>query len=404
MLSLGMARVKALPRAFRAAYFAAMLRADVLVIGGGVAGAAAAIAAARGGASVTLVRRGPGASALASGGWLGEPPADFRTALAAAGMELHAVPAPLPCADGSARACGLAPATHADAALAGDASTLVCGIAGLPGFRPAALARLWIASPRQAPAAVQAAVPPPLSTASITLRGTPAAGWSAASLASSLERDPDLILAPLLRARDAAGCGRVILPAVLGLGDHSRVREAFSAAGVAGGEAVGGTPSVPGWRLDGVLLAALRQAGVTVITGRARVEPGGSRGGYTISVAVPSRPGTSLAARAVVLATGSFVGGGIKAKPELTETASGLAAWAAAAGRQFRDPRDSLLLTTQDRTGPQTLLTAAASDDDVAAAGLLAAGALRGNANGRDGLGYAAADGWRAGLAAVERI
>src|SRR5439155_22046292 len=40
---------------------------DVLVIGGGMAGAAAALAARQRGASVLLVARGPGASALSSG-------------------------------------------------------------------------------------------------------------------------------------------------------------------------------------------------------------------------------------------------------------------------------------------------------------------------------------------------
>ncbi|HEX9579085.1 MAG TPA: FAD-dependent oxidoreductase, partial [Myxococcales bacterium] len=40
---------------------------DVLVIGGGMAGAAAALSARREGASVLLVARGPGATALSSG-------------------------------------------------------------------------------------------------------------------------------------------------------------------------------------------------------------------------------------------------------------------------------------------------------------------------------------------------
>jgi glycerol-3-phosphate dehydrogenase subunit B len=46
---------------------AEVLRADVLVVGGGLAGAIAALAARASGARVALARRGPGATALSSG-------------------------------------------------------------------------------------------------------------------------------------------------------------------------------------------------------------------------------------------------------------------------------------------------------------------------------------------------
>jgi glycerol-3-phosphate dehydrogenase subunit B len=45
----------------------AALEADVLVVGGGLAGALAALSARAAGARVALVRRGPGATALSSG-------------------------------------------------------------------------------------------------------------------------------------------------------------------------------------------------------------------------------------------------------------------------------------------------------------------------------------------------
>jgi glycerol-3-phosphate dehydrogenase subunit B len=418
MLSRGLARVKALPRAFRAAYLGAMLDADVLVIGGGVAGTAAALAAADGGARVALVRRGPGASALAAGAWIGEPPAAFRTALAAAGLDLERTPAPLPLADGRVLPFDMAPPSHAAAALPDDdGAVLVCGIAGLPGFRPHALVRLWHATrPRGLT----------LRSASLLLPATPAAGWAAASLAARIEHDPMLLFEPVQRALDEHDCSRAVLPAVLGLHGHPHAWETLRSAGLRVSEAVGGTPSIPGWRLDGALLTALRQAGIQVVAGRARGYRRGGGGEHTVVIEETGGQSVTMSATALVLATGSFVGGGIKAKPALTETVMGLPVHATAAGRHFRDPGDALALTVHERTGRQPLLAAGVMEADADEAGVFIAGAVRsdsgamagtggrsdvgvpidaggrGDAGSRSGLGHAAADGWRAGLAAAE--
>src|SRR5690606_292746 len=114
---------------------------DLVVIGGGVAGVTAALEGAAGGARVALVRAGPGASALAAGAWQGPLPSLLGAALEAAALPYHAATAPLPHPAGDLRSASFAGASHARAVL--DSNTLVAGIAGLPGFPPAALARLW---------------------------------------------------------------------------------------------------------------------------------------------------------------------------------------------------------------------------------------------------------------------
>jgi glycerol-3-phosphate dehydrogenase subunit B len=382
-----------------------MLSTDVLILGGGVAGVAAALAARSRGARVHLVRHGPGATALASGGWTGSPPAPFLDALAAAGLPLEPCTARLPHPEGRLLHADLAPDSHARAAIEGGAElAIVCGIAGLPSFRPTALARLWSHAaglPRHA-----------LEPVTLVLPATPPAGWSPVSLAAAVERDPQLLAGPLARAVREHGAARAFLPAVVGLGDHARVlAEVRRTAGVALGEALGVAPSVPGWRLEQALVRALSLADVNVITGRAK-QPTSARPATgviatTVQGDVAIRPG------ALVLATGKFIGGGITASTAFVEAAMGSDVVADRFGRQFRDATESLALTNAARRQPQPLLGLGVwsnengqpltEQGDVGATNVFLAGSIRaGTETALLGLGHAAADGWAAGLRAAD--
>lgn len=381
-----------------------MHRSDVVVLGGGVAGAAAALAARSAGAVTTLVRRGPGATALAAGAWTGQPPPELRTLLGAAGLDLLRVDGLLPHPDGRLMGAELAPASHAAAALAGGAEGgLVCGVMGLAGFRAAAVARLWTAAARLPEHA--------LGHVTITLAETPAGGWSPVSLAALLEREPQRLAAPLARAVRDHGSARVFMPPVLGLEGHARVwDEVRRTVGVRVGESLGTQPSIPGWRLDRSLLRALSTAGVELVTGTAsRIGAVGRRLEW---VGVGTAAGeVRVQGGGFVLATGKFIGGGITAAPVLHETATGLRVLAEVAGTSFGDAADSVALTAAAREGPHALLEAGVpttgmrpldADGRVAWENMWAAGSVRaGVSASRGGLGDHAAEGWAAGLRAA---
>jgi glycerol-3-phosphate dehydrogenase subunit B len=382
-----------------------MLSTDVLILGGGIAGVAAALAARSRGAQVHLVRHGPGATALASGGWSGSPPALFLDALAAAGLPLEPCTARLPHPEGRLLHADLAPDSHARAAIEGGAElAIVCGIAGLPSFRPTALARLWSHAaglPRHA-----------LEPVTLVLPGTPPAGWSPVSLAAALERDPQLLAGPLARAAREHGAARAFLPAVLGLDDHARVlAEVRKAAGIVVGEALGVAPSVPGWRLEQALVRTLSLADVTVITGRAK-QPASARPATDV-IATTVEGDVGIRPRAIVLATGKFIGGGITASTAFVEAALGSDVVADRFGRRFRDASESLALTDAARRQPQPLLGLGVrwNEDgqpltehgDVGATNVFLAGSIRaGTETALLGLGHAATDGWAAGLRAAD--
>lgn len=397
-----------------------MREAEVLIIGGGIAGTAAALAAASAGARTVLVRRSPGATALCAGGWAGVPPEPVRDALAAAGLLLHVRPATLPHPDGRVLSYDAAPASHiaahlgtaAAAAPAASGTTtaaehvLVCGFAGLPSFHATALAALW--------SDAASLTLDSLAAVSLTLADTPAAGWSGVALAARLDREPQLLATPLARAAREHGATRVIVPAVLGLGAHAATHESVQAhAGVPVGEALGVAPSVPGWRLDLALLRALDGAGVSVITGvvtdRARTD------GTVRSVTVTTADGTVvIRAAAFVLATGRFIGGGITAGERFVESALDTVLAVEGLTQHALAPAASLALTRADRSAAQPVLGIGVPTDDggrpVAANGDLAlhnvfvAGTIRCRAETAErGLGGSASDGWRAGTHAATR-
>ncbi|HEX6307395.1 MAG TPA: FAD-binding protein [Longimicrobiales bacterium] len=375
---------------------------DVITIGGGAAGAAAALAAVRGGARVLLVRRGPGATALAGGAWDTPPPEPLRAALAAAGLLLHDVDGVLPHPDGTLVRCRAAADSHtrlsAVFSAGTDARTIACGIAGVPSFHARSLASLWSDAAGRTDGALE--------PVTLTLADTPAAGWSPISLAALLDREPHRLAAALARSARERGATHAILPAVLGLTEHARVLGAMDDAGVIAGEALGSVPSVPGWRLDRALLRAVADAGVRVVQGS--VEGAVVRGGSVEQVSVRSAEGSvAFGARAFVLATGKFLGGGITAESEFAESALGCDVAIERFTRTIDDPAAALVLTDPVRTEPQPVLSTGVRVDThgrplgvaaVFAANVFVAGTVRAGAETATfGLGAAAQDGWSAG-------
>lgn len=372
---------------------------DVLVLGAGVAGVSAALAAAARGVAVGVVDGGPGATAMAAGAWRGNIPAGLADALAGCGHALVPVSAPLGHPSGGLYRCGHAPASHAGAVL--EDGALVCGIVGLPGFPARGLAASWGALAGVA-----------LDSAVVELEGgTPPGGWSPASLASALERDAARLGAPLARAARESGATRVILPAVLGLAPGNGLRGALSeAAGVPVGEALGVPPSLPGFRLRQALEAALERAGATIVLGRAVA--GLEAEGRLVEVALEG--GGAARARAFVLATGKFAGGGITGSGGIHETVLGCPV---ALGDGTAAPTDwhPLALTRPERDAEHPLLRVGVRVDDegrpldrrgspqfdnVWAAGTVVAGTRTDEL----GLGGAAVAGWRAGERAAEAV
>jgi glycerol-3-phosphate dehydrogenase subunit B len=423
--------------------------ADVLVLGGGMAGAVAALAARDAGARVVLVRRAPGATALSSGAisvapdaWalpgaplaarLGPLEAARRIATlrpdhpyAAVGASLERLPdalafaaralpllAPplerarfLPTAYGTAVAAALCQRSMVDAdLLAGRALVAIAGLRGHLGV-DAALVAAGLDRYR-------ARGGPEVRAIEVDLPG-PAMALAAArphELARALEAPGAAeALGAAVRAALPAGAGAAIVPAVLGLSPAARVAErASEAAGVPVAELLSDVPSVPGIRLHATLEAALVGRGVEVVQG----DVGESSGpGAPLEIS-----GRRISARRWVLATGRFVGGGIARRGILRERALGLAVEAAegAEAGVHLAARPAASLTVRDRRARQPLLSAGLRVDAALRPldgrgrpvhpDLLAAGAVIGGheqATDGTGLGVAILTGFLAGRAAA---
>jgi glycerol-3-phosphate dehydrogenase subunit B len=423
-----------------------LLDADVLVIGGGMAGAMAALSARESGARVTLVRRAPGATALSSGA-IGVAP-DLS---AAPGEPLAWRRGPVDSARRLAAARPGHPYATVGPALERLGEALAFAVRAFdPLLTPALDRPRFLATPlgtavgaalcqRSMEAGDLLAVRAPLAV--VGFRGH--LGFDAALVAAGLGRysarggppvtalelelpfaDPAARPHELARALEAPGAaerlgealraalrdaGAALFPPVLGLAPGARVPERISAAaGLPVAETLSDVPSVPGLRLQAALEARLQSAGVVVVQGSVQ---GGGVPGDPLE-AGPAR----IRAAAWILATGRFVGGGIVRRGALAEAALGLPV-EAAQGREAGPHlahRPAASLTTRERCAPQPLLSAGLRVDGALRPvdergrpvhpALFAAGAVIGGheqATDGTGLGVAILTGFLAGRAAA---
>jgi len=424
------------------------VEADVLVVGGGMAGAIAALAAREAGARAAVVRRAPGATALSSGAisvapdreaLSGEPLGDrhrrgvlgaaerlaaarpdhpyaiagtarLADALDFAARELAEVLAPrldrprlLATPLGGAVAAALCQGSMAAGdLLAAGGPLAVAGFHGHLGF-DAALVAAGLAryAARGAPDVRAIAFDLPRIIRAAARPHELAAALEAAGAAEAAGE--------ALRAALPAGVAVALLPPVLGLDPAARVPERIAAAaGVAVAETLSDVPSVPGLRLQRAIDARLRAVGVEVVTGAVSRAAG------------PGAPleagGRVVRAASWVLASGRFVGGGIARRGVLVEPALGLAVQAAegAEAGVHLAARPAASLTVRDRRAPQPLLSAGLRVDGALRPldehgravhpRLFAAGAVIGGheqATDGTGLGVAILTGYLAGRAAA---
>ncbi|MGC8839317.1 MAG: glycerol-3-phosphate dehydrogenase C-terminal domain-containing protein, partial [Anaerolineae bacterium] len=306
----------------------------VVVVGGGLAGAAAALAARSLGAEVVLVRQACGATALSSGAldWPPDFPPDaaaeealrmLLTALGEAGLPYRGGWDGPPAAVtnlGRLRPAAFLPASAA--VPRESARLLVVGVQSLGEFH-APLAAQALAGEFQAEA-LEVALPGIQHPDTLT----------PFDVAHLLER-PEVEREVREAVGRAVRVGRfqaVLWPGVLGLGRTAEIRATWQTAwGVPVWEALGGSPSVHGWRLQQALERALRAAGVEVVPGRAFGVHAEGREVRAVRVAWREQR-VDLPAPAVVWATGRFVGGGLADDGGLREPVLGLPLEGAAEG------------------------------------------------------------------------
>lgn len=409
-----------------------MALTDVLVIGSGMAGAAAALTARKAGATVLLVSRAPGATALSSGAAdiAAEddlPVRDAARALARRPGHPYALIADLD----SAIADALSLLRGLGYAGDGERNLWLLSPLGCP--KPAALAQAPIAAgdlralPRSARPAVVAlcgsqAIEANLQAAGLArlfpgARALPVEFYvqrgdalrTLPEIAADLDRPGRraLLGEALSRAARNSGATQLLLPTV-GFDPAGRA-ELEKAAGVPVWEMLSAPPSVPGLRLQRTLDAALKAAGVDL---RSAIAEKRTDGGVQLVSGTDCEP---VDASAIILATGRFIGGGIRGDPGLRETVLGLPAWAGERGSLPPLPTEELF--AQKATGRHAGLSAGlrpgpglravdANGAPATAAGarVFAAGAVVGGYDpSRDegGIGAAALLGIAAGRAAV---
>ena len=425
---------------------------DVLVIGGGAAGCAAALAAAAGGARVTVVRAALGATALSSGAVdlaadpteiPGMPAAEaaplemaFRRCRAAspehpltvagvsagmAGSILAGIAEDLPCLNagamegaplrlptdmGTLKTTAMASPWAAGADLCGlsGATVGVVGLAGHPGHAAGPRCRLLRTLATRDGVELGLV---PLEVPLLRMRGEELAG--PADLGVMMERPASLdrLCMNLERQAGQARLTHLLLPPVMGLHGWAEVKRQVEQIRPAA-ELLSGPPSVPGLRLQGALDSALARRGVTLLHGKAaRLLGDGSR-----LEAVELTDGRRLRGGAFVLATGKFIGGGLRhADGALAESLAGLPVWAGRSGPDIASPGKFM---ARDAQGPHPLLAAGLRFDPSlrpldrgahpAWQNLYGAGSVLGGYDyiaGRDGLGTALITGHLAGQAAA---
>jgi glycerol-3-phosphate dehydrogenase subunit B len=338
-----------------------MPRADVVVVGAGLAGMTAAIALADAGARVEVVARGHAATHWTAGGIdvaapaasetsakgvkrlarqdthpyaiLGEGlPAALtavRSALAAEGLvytgELQDPLRAIPTAIGGTRRAAILPTAQANALAPWRSGErlVVCGPAGFKDFWPDAIAaslrRPAVWGPEADPDASSDARPSRIDGLIVELPGLAGrhnlSGLDLARFfddprgrAEALER----IAGAIDRSGAPRGVGRIALPAVLGLADHAAAFDhASRILPLAPFEMPLVSPSVPGLRLYAALRAALRRRGGRTAIGEP-VEGIAVEKRRVTSVAMAAAVrGRVIRTDAVVLATGGIAGGGL---------------------------------------------------------------------------------------------
>ena len=342
-----------------------MPRADVVVVGAGLAGLTAAIALADAGARVELVARGHAATHWTPGGFdCAAPPSaptstagierlaareghpygflvgDVRPGLAfvrsvvgETGLiyrgELDDRLRAVPTAIGGTRRVGIVPAGQGSALdrWSADERLIVCGITGFKDFWPsliaASLARPSVWSSASAGAGAGAGddpdddLPARVEAVSVDLPGQ--AGRRSIN-AMELEQAFDdaawrrEAFGRIARAVEASGHGpgRIALPAVLGIADHAAaMADAAEILPLAMFEVPLVPPSLPGLRLYAALRGAFLRRGGRLSIGEPviRMDTDGRRVTVVVlSAAVRER---RIGAGAVVLATGGIAGGGL---------------------------------------------------------------------------------------------
>jgi glycerol-3-phosphate dehydrogenase subunit B len=324
-----------------------------------------------------------------SGAWSGPCPDALREALVETRYHLRDVARALPHPNGNLVPCTAAVASHANAS---PDDALIVGIAGLPGFNAEMLARQWSAR----------------GGVTILLDGTPAAGWSPASLATHIQTDPRHLIDALRATVSQDRSSGIVLPAVLGVTDDGTVHaEIQDALGLGVSEALGVPPSLPGWRLQRALRLALANADIAVIEDKVVAAVRTADRVHEVTLA----RGDAVRARSYVLATGKYAAGGIAANGVFREPAFDCPVWVDHLGDTFDEP-EPLILTDADRAGDQPLLLAGVHADaqhrptdrngDIVFTNVFVAGTVRaGWSAAHYAIGDAAQDGWNAGLQAV---
>jgi glycerol-3-phosphate dehydrogenase subunit B len=221
-----------------------------------------------------------------------------------------------------------------------------------------------------------------------------------------VESDVDAFVAAVKRCAPA-NAAAFLLPPILGRTTPSTVVRALSKSlGVPCGETVAGVPSLPGLRLQEALTAAVGTAAVDVIAGECQAK--GLEGPFEILTAAG---GVEVPADSVVLATGRFIGGGIRRDLAFAETIFNLPVFSSSErlDRQFIGK----LLDRRSASGHEAFRAGLRIDDrlrpltasgDAASSRLFAAGSVISGydpAFDKTGLGVAIFTGYLAGLAAA---